>query len=298
MKILLAGASGLIGSSLINELLKSKYQVLQLVRGSKGTLENVSYLNWDPERKEVDISALQDCDAVINLAGETIFGQWTTEKKKRILESRVKTTTFLVDVVKSLKTPPRVFINASATGFKKARGDEKIFETGNDPAVFLEQVCQKWEMALKPIVESPIRCVVLRFGAVLSKDGGALKTMLPAFKFGLGGKLGSGTQGMSWIAIDDVVSSILFLLQNENCRGAFNIVSPFPVTNAELTELLSECLHRPAFFSMPAPFVRFIFGKLADELLLADAPFTPNKLLEAGFCFSYPDLKKALNHLL
>lgn len=297
MKIVIAGSSGLIGCALYTVLESRGHQVVRLVRKETPSLVGTQVL-WDPESGQLPERELADCDAVINLSGETIMGRWNSSKKQRLLQSRIAPTQLLVKAMTALESPPKVFLNASATGFYGARGDELLFETSAPPSGFLAQVCAQWERALEPALNKGIRCVAMRFGAVLSPDGGALKNMLPAFKLGLGGKIGSGAQHMSWITIDDVIQAIVYVLENSSCQGAYNFVTPNAVTNAELTCTLGKLLKRPTFLSMPSFMARLVFGAVADELLLADVAVQPHRLLTAGYQFLFPELEGALRHLL
>lgn len=298
MKIAVAGSSGLIGAALCSALVAGGHQVIRLVRNDTHAPLIGTQVLWDPEKGELLERDLAGCDAVINLAGETIMGRWNGAKKQRLRRSRIIPTQLLVKKMTALESPPKVFLNASATGFYGARGDEILFETSVPPAGFLAEICAEWERALEPAMNKGIRCIATRFGAVLSLHGGALQNMLPAFKLGLGGKIGPGTQHMSWIAIDDAINAMIYVLSNSTCEGAFNFVTPNAVTNAELTHILGKLLRRPTLFSMPAFMARLVFGAVADELLLADVAVQPHKLLAAGYQFLYPDLEGALRHLL
>lgn len=296
MKILVAGSTGLVGKALSLSLEKN-YEVIKLVRKNKKL--DVNEFFWDPENGELSKDALEGVYAIVNLSGETISSYWTQSKKQKILSSRVVPTALLVNKALEQKDPPKIFINASATGYIGAKTDEVIFHPSEEPfRGFLSQVCDSWENAMKPAYNKNIRCLALRFGAILSKNGGALKSMMPAFKMGVGGCIGSGKQLMSWIAIDDVVNAIKHVLENDNCHGAYDFVSPIKVTNEEFTKKLGGVLNRPTFMSMPAFLVRILFGQLADEILLNSSDAKPRRLLESGYKFLYPDLEKALQHIL
>jgi len=292
MKIAIAGSSGLIGKALCAALENDNHQVLRLVRSKEACGSQA--IAWDPQTGQLERRALEGLDAIVNLAGENIFGRWTLAKKKRIVNSRKKSSELLVNTILALQSPPKVFLNASATGFYGARFDEVAFEPSTPSVHFLGNTCTQWEHAVQPLIDSQVRFALLRFGAVLSAKGGALKSMLTPFKLGLGGNLGSGEQYFSWIAIQDAVNAILFILQTEQCQGAFNMVAPNPVTNAELTKTLGKLLHRPTFLTLPTCMVKLIFGELAEDLLLNSAKLSPQKLLNAGYQFLYPQLKEAL----
>jgi hypothetical protein len=237
-------------------------------------------------------------DAVVHLAGESINGRWNAAKKQAIRESRVKGTRLLCETLVRLSHRPRVLVAASASGYYGDRGDEVLREESGAGSSFLSQVCQEWEAATKSAAERGIRAVNLRFGFVLSPAGGGLAKMLPAFKMGVGGKIGSGKQYMSWIAIDDLVQIILFATNTEALEGPANAVAPNPVTNLVFTKTLGRVLRRPAIFPMPAFAVRLAFGEMGKELLLASTRIEPARLLSAGYQFRFPELEGALRHLL
>lgn len=296
MKILVTGSSGLIGSSLVSSLLLNQHQVYKLVRSRADLLPHE--IAWDPHRGVINPELLEGLDAVVHLAGESIMGRWTYSKKKLIRESRVEGTRLLSTALSQLQHPPASFICASAIGYYGNRGEEILTEKSAKGRGFLADVCAEWEEATKSAVEKGIRTVNLRIGAVLSLNGGALKQMLTPFKWGLGGKFGSGKQYMSWIVLDDVVRIIDEAIQQKHLSGPVNAVSPYPVTNAEFTKTLGHVLHRPTLFNMPAYVVHLIFGQLGDEVLLNSARVKPEKLEETDFRFAYPHLEEALRHLI
>lgn len=285
MKILVSGSTGLIGSALIPFLKEKGHDVLKLVR-VKADLHS-DEIGWDPQRGVINPPLLEGIDAVIHLAGENIMGRWTDAKKKRIFTSRVEGTKLLC---KAFKTPPSVFICASAIGFYGNRGDEILTEESSKGLGFLSDVCSEWEKAAQVL---KTRVVNARFGMVLSKRGGALKQMLPVFKWWMGGVMGSGNQWMSWVAIEDVLRAIDFILISQ-LTGPVNIVSPNPVTNLEFTKTLGNVLHRPTFMGMPTWAVKLVFGEMGEELLLSSQRVLPQKLENAGYRFTYPQLKEAL----
>ena len=241
---------------------------------------------------------LEGFDAVVHLAGEPITGRWNATKKRAIRDSRIKGTRLLCETVAGLSSRPRVLVAASASGYYGDRGDEVLREESEAGSSFLSKVCQDWEAATEPAAESGIRVVNLRIGFVLSPAGGGLAKMLPAFKMGVGGKIGSGKQYLSWIAIDDLVQIILFAITTEVLKGPANAAAPNPVTNSEFSTTLGRVLGRPAIFPMPAFAVRLAFGEMGDELLLASARMEPARLRRAGYQFRFPQLEGALRKLL
>jgi len=296
MKVLFSGSHGLIGKALVTRLEADGHEILRLVRHAPSSEAEIE---WSPDRYSIALARLEGFDAVIHLAGENIAaGRWNEEKKKRIRESRVKGTKLLADAMADLSRPPKTLISASAVGYYGNRGDEPLSETsapGND---FLSQVCVEWEKATVLAAEKGIRVVNTRFGIILSPDGGALAKMLTPFRMGVGGKIGSGKQWMSWIALEDVVEGLKYALTNESLRGPVNFVAPNPVTNAEFTKTLGRVLSRPTLFPVPAFAARIAFGEMADALLLSSQRVAPTRLKEADYRFSYPELKQALSHVL
>jgi uncharacterized protein (TIGR01777 family) len=300
MKIIVTGASGLVGSSLVPTLIGRGHEVTQLVRrASKGTNAGVREVEWRPERGEIDAAALAGHDAAVHLAGESIAaGRWTDERKRRIRESRVRGTKLLAETLARSNAPPRVLVSASATGYYGDRGDEVLTEESAAGEGFLPEVCRAWEAATGPASAAGIRTVCLRFGLILSAEGGALAKMLPPFKLGVGGNVGSGRQFYSWVSLADVVDIVHFALASERVSGAANVVAPQAVTNAEFTKTLGRVLSRPTFFPAPAFGLRLAFGEMADALLLASARVEPKRLRAAGYTFKHPQLEGALRHAL
>jgi uncharacterized protein (TIGR01777 family) len=243
-------------------------------------------------------NAVSGMDVVVHLAGESIVGRWNAARKKAIRESRVVGTSNLARALARATVKPRVFICASAVGFYGNRGDEIMRETSPPGTGFLPDVCVEWEAATRPAADAGIRTVMVRIGVVLSPRGGALEKMLLPFKLGLGGKLGSGNQWMSWIDVEDLISAFLHVIATESLTGPVNAVSPNPVTNAEFTGTLAGVLHRPAFFAMPAFAARIVLGEMADELLLASQRVVPDQLQASGFSFRHPELRGSLERLL
>jgi len=295
MRVVIAGASGLVGSALIPELENNGHDVVRLVRNSPRAGE----LEWHPNQDEIDPAMLDGFDAVINLAGESIAeGRWTEEKKKRIRDSRVHGTHLLSEGIAKLTRKPRAFLCASATGIYGDRGDERLDEQSESGGGFLAGVCREWEKACEPAIKAGVRVVNLRFGPILARAGGMLEKMLTPFKMGLGGKIGSGKQYISWVAIDDVVAAMKLALEDESIRGPLNIVAPNPVTNERFTKALGEALSRPTVMAMPAFAARLAFGEMADEMLLVSQRVLPKRLNTAGFQFENPDLTQALQRYI
>ncbi|HEU4598061.1 MAG TPA: TIGR01777 family oxidoreductase [Pyrinomonadaceae bacterium] len=302
MKIIVTGSTGLVGSALVRSLLSEGHQVTRMVRGGSQTFRapGTSAVSWNPERGTVEAAELEGHDAAVHLAGESIAGgRWTEEKKRRILDSRVKSTRLLAETLAGLRDKPKVLVSASAIGFYGNRGDEVLREESVSGEDFLSEVCREWEKAALPASQAGIRVVHLRIGIVLSADGGALAQMLTPFKFGLGGPIGGGRQYMSWVALDDVVGIIKHALAHEEVRGPVNTVAPQPATNAEFVKALGRALNRPAVLPMPAFALRLALGKeMADSLLLTSARVEPARLKATGYHFAHPELEGALRHVL
>jgi len=294
MKVLITGASGLIGTALQPRLRAKGHDALL---ASRSEPKDDSWIQWDPENGFADPSKLEGIDAVVHLAGETVSGlRWTDEKKKAIRNSRVVGTRSVVDAISELETRPRVLVSASAIGFYGDRGDEVLTETSKSGKTFLAEVSREWEAESRRAEDSGVRTVLLRTGIVLSKDGGALGTMLMPFKLGLGGVVGDGKQWMSWVSLDDHVDVIVFALENDNVRGAVNSVSPDPVTNEEFTKVMGEVLYRPTFIPVPEFAVHMMFGEMGEALLLDSTRVIPKRLTDLGYKFKFPDLKKAIEN--
>jgi uncharacterized protein len=293
MKILISGSSGLIGSAAATALKSDGHDVVHLVRPGKPP--NPGDVQWDPMRATVDVAALEGVEVVIHLSGAGIAdGRWTEERKQLLRSSRIDTTRVLVDSLSRLKQKPRVLIVASAIGYYGNRGDEILTESSTTGTDFLALVCRDWEAEASRAAARGIRTVMLRTGVVLSGKGGALPKMLPLFKLGLGGRLGSGQQWMSWIAIEDVVGIIRNAIANEQVSGPVNVVAPNPVRNEEFTRLLAAMLHRPTIFPAPAFMLRLAMGEMADAVLLGSDRVKPERMLAAGYKFRFEILEPAL----
>lgn len=304
MKILISGSTGLIGTELIDLLKRKGHQPVRLVRHG-GRFEEPQ-VGWNPSKGLFNAHELEGMDAVVHLAGESIAaGRWTEERKKKIMDSRVKGTRLLAETMARMGNPPPTFISVSAVGYYGNRGDEILTEVSGPGEGFLADVCRQWEAAAQPAKENKhIRVVHTRFGMVLSPKGGALKAMYWPFRLGLAGNLGSGKQYMSWVALPDVAGAILHVLTHPEIRGVVNVTAPHPVTNAEFTKTMRQVLF-PSFLPMhywtppaPAIAVQAALGEMGKELLLASQRVTPVMLQETGYQFQYPDLKPALQSML
>ena len=296
MKILISGASGLIGSALKTALRERGDRVLSLTRRNA---RNDSEITWDPSSDTLDPTRLTNIDGVIHLAGENIASRrWSTAQKARIRDSRVRGTTLLAQTLASISPLPKVFISASAIGYYGNRKDEILTEESQPGEGFLPDVSIAWENAAKLATEAGIRTVHPRIGVVLSPDGGALGKMLVPFKLGVGGIIGSGNQYMSWITLDDLISLFLFAIDDKSISGAINTVSPTPVTNREFTKTLGRVLSRPTIFPLPAFAAKLALGEMADALLLASTRVISSRLENTNFSFAHPHLEPALRHLL
>ena len=296
MDVLVSGSSGLVGSALVSALGDEGHQVRRLTRSGSSSPEGG--VRWDPSSGMIDAAGLEGVDAVVHLAGENIVGRWTAAKKARIRDSRVEGTYLLSGALAKLSTPPKVMVCASATGYYGDRGNELLTEESAPGHNFLAGVCQEWEAAADPAREAGVRVVHMRFGIVLSTEGGALATTLPIFKLGGGGRVGSGCQYQSWIALDDVTGAILHALSTDSLSGPVNATVPDPPTNIEYTKTLGRVLGRPTVFPLPAPVARLVLGEVADELLLASQRIEPARLKESGYSYRYPQLEGAFRHLL
>jgi uncharacterized protein (TIGR01777 family) len=293
MKILISGASGLVGTALTSALRADGHRVAHFIR--TGTAQAEGDVRWDPGKGVVDLAAMEEAHAVVCLNGASIAGgRWTKARKQALGDSRIQPVRLLVQSFEKLKQKPRVFLCASAIGFYGNRGDEILTEASASGTDFLSEVCRQWEAEAMRAQGHGIRTANLRFGVVISIRGGALARMLLPFKMGVGGRLGDGRQWMSWVALDDVVGSIRFMIENESFSGPVNIVSPRPVQNAEFTRVLASILHRPAIFPAPAFALRLALGELADALLLASQRVEPERLGAAGYPFRFNHVEPAL----
>ena len=297
MKVLISGGSGLIGSALTNALRADGHVVSHFIRPG-GTAAPGDVL-WNPSRATVDVPALEGHDAIVHLSGASIAGgRWTDKRKAILRSSRVDSTRVLVDSLTRLKQRPRVFVCASAIGYYGDRGDELLTESSGYGNGFLSILCRAWEAEAGRAAANGIRTVIARFGVILAMQGGALPQMLTPFKLGFGGRLGSGKQWISWVALEDVVRVLRTAIDNENVNGPVNVVAPQPVQNAEFTAVLAGVLHRPAIFPAPAFALRLALGQMADALLLSSQRVQPEKLAKLGYKFRYETLQSALQAIL
>ena len=297
MKILISGASGLVGTAAGDALRRDGHIVGQFVR--PGGTARAGDVRWDPASGTADLAAMEGADAVICLSGASVGeGRWTAERKKVLRSSRVDLTRVLVDSLGRLKQKPRVFVAASAVGYYGNRGDEILTESsagGND---FIAELARDWETESMRAEAAGIRTVILRFAVILSPKGGALARMVLPFKLGAGGRLGSGKQWMSWVALEDVVEIVRAAISDERMRGPVIVAAPGPVQNAEFTRVLAKVLRRPAIFPAPPFALRIALGEMADGLLLASQRVIPEKLRAAGYRFRYENLESALREIL
>jgi uncharacterized protein (TIGR01777 family) len=293
MRVLVSGASGFVGSAICRRLRERGDTVERLVRGAAdGVL-------WDPTTGRFDPAAAEGADAVVHLAGESVFSGRLNEKRKAaIRDSRVTGTRLLAEGLARLERPPRVIACASATGFYGDGGDAEQNEASPVGRGFLAEVCRDWESACAPAAERGIRVANLRIGLVLSTEGGALGKMLPVFRLGLGGRVGDGRQWMSWITLGDLVRVVEWVLFDDALAGAVNAVAPHPVRNDEFTHALARVLRRPAVLPVPAIVLRLALGEMADELLLSGTRAVPKRLSERGFRFEHAQIEPALRALL
>jgi uncharacterized protein len=295
MNILISGSTGLIGSELSSFLSRDQHRIIRLVRRANAGTNEVS---WDPDKGILDPQSLERLDAVVHLAGENIAsGRWTEKKKQRIRESRINGTRLLAQSLSRLFEPPKVLVSISAVGYYGDRGDELLNEESNPGSGFLPDLCRQWEAATEEVIIRGIRVVIPRVGMVLSPKGGAMERMLPIFRLGLGGRIGSGRQYMSWIALPDLVGIICYAIQTPSLHGPVNSVSPNPVTNIDFSQALGRALSKPAPFALPAFAARFAFGEMANEALLASTRVAPTRLIQSGYKFQFSELDGALRHL-
>ena len=289
MRIVLAGASGFLGSALRASLAGSGHETRLLTRG----------VEWDPDGGRVDAAALDGADAVVHLGGESLSaGRWTDARKERIRSSRVRSTALLAGAAARMAKPPEVFAVASAVGFYGDRKDEELVETSPPGVGFVPELCRAWEEAARPARDRGIRTLHFRTAIVLGPGGGILSRMIGPFRWGLGGRIGPGTQWWSWISIDDAVGAMRHALERRDLAGPVNLSAPGAVTNREFTRTLGRVLRRWTIFPLPAFAARLAFGEMADGLMLASARVKSARLLESGYAFRFPELEGALRHVL
>jgi uncharacterized protein (TIGR01777 family) len=302
MKILITGSTGLVGTALTQDLQRAGHTVCRLIRPGVSTQSIGNShgfdVNWNPATGELGGAAV-GADAVVNLAGASIAeGRWTAQRKQLLRSSRVDTTRALVQALAKMSARPRVLVSASATGYYGNRGDETLTESSQPGDDFLSGIAKEWESEALKAEALGIRIVRARFGVILSKQGGALPQMIRPFHFGVGGKISTGKQWLSWITLDDVIAILRLALENANITGPLNVVSPQPITNADFTKILAVALHRPALFPAPAFALRLILGEMADALLLSSQRVLPAQLQKLNHQFQHPDLQTALQGIL
>jgi len=289
--ILITGATGLVGRPLCEHLKAVGHQVRTLSRGGKGDFQ------WDPAKGEFPVEALQGVDAMVHLAGESVARRWTIEVKRRILDSRVQSTQLLAQRILESESRP-AFISASGINYYGYDRDEPVDESSASGEGFLAEVCRQWEAAVQPLEQAGCRCAYVRTGVVLSAEGGALAKMLPPFKAGVGGRIGSGRQAMSWIALSDLVRLYTACVEDPGFSGPINAVAPEPVSNRKFAETLGKVIGRPTFFPTPAFAIRTLFGEMGKETVLSNLAVQPEFLTQHDFEWSYPELESALRQTL
>jgi uncharacterized protein len=294
MKIVISGASGLIGSAAAQRWRREGHEVLRLVRRPVREAAAPDAVHWQPADGRIDTGRLEGADLLLHLAGENLMGLWTTAKKQRIRDSRIRGTRVLSEAVAALPAPPATMLCASAIGYYGSRHDEVLTEESPAGEGFLADTCRQWEAAAAPAAERGVRLVHLRFGLVLSRRGGALRTMLRPFRLGLGGRIGDGTQYMSWITLGDALRAITFAAGTTTLRGPVNLTAPHPVTNSEFTKALGRAIRRPTILPVPAWPLRLLPGDMGREMFLASVRAFPHRLQEAGFHFDHEEIDETL----
>ena len=298
MRVVITGATGFIGRALC-EALHRDYEIIALSRDARRAATSVGdwaeVVEWDGRTTGSWLKHADGAFAIINLVGENVAsGRWNESKKADILHSRLDSSRAVIDAIKQVKTKPTVVIQASAVGYYGSRRDEQLDESSMPGDGFLANVCRKVENLAETIEQLGIRCVIIRTGVVLGRNGGALARLAQPFRYFLGGHLGSGSQWFSWISLDDEIAAIRLLTENEQYRGAFNLTAPQPVTMRDFCKTLGKVLHRPGWLHIPSFLLRIALGEMADEMLLSGQRVLPKRLLDAGFEFRYPDVEQAL----
>ncbi|MFZ0565720.1 MAG: TIGR01777 family oxidoreductase [Chlamydiales bacterium] len=293
MKIVIAGSSGFIGSHLVPFLQEKGHELILLSRTSK---HKAQY--WNPEAGQIDPSAIEGANVVINLCGASIVGRWNEKKMEELRESRFISSKFLCDTIMHLRNPPKLYISASAIGYYGDRGDKVLTETSLSGHGYLAEICRRWESIPEKLTKKSVRVVLARFGPVLGEGGGILKRMKKPFQMGFGAVLGSGKQMMSWIALDDVLEGIIYLIDHPEISGPVNFVSPHAVTNYEFTKTMAHLLNRPVFITVPRFALSFLFGSGGSEVFLSSTHVQPERLLKSGFHFAYSNIEPALKKYL
>jgi uncharacterized protein (TIGR01777 family) len=297
MVVAVTGATGLVGSAVCKAFGAAGDRIMRL--GRSPSIGSIDEILWNPEDGISNTARLERTDTIVHLAGESIAnGRWTSNKKERIHNSRVRGTHKLCEQIAEMERPPQVLVCASAIGYYGDRGNVELTEQSEPGSGFLADVCREWEAATQPASDRGVRVVNLRIGVVLSRKGGALAQMLTPFRMGVGGRIGSGRQYWSWVHLDDVVGAIRHCIEHPDLRGAVNCVSPTPVTNLEFTKTLGKVLARPTILPMPRIGARLVLGQMANDLLLASTRVVPKRLTETGYQFARPDLVSALREEL
>ncbi|MGI8842946.1 MAG: TIGR01777 family oxidoreductase [Gemmatimonadaceae bacterium] len=295
-RVAIGGASGMIGGAVASALTSRGTKVERLVRSAKSSAPDEIW--WNPDENQIDGDRLAGVDAVLHFGGRSIDDRWTEEVKQEIRQSRIRSTRLLAETIAALDRRPRTLLVASGSHYYGDRDAEVLEESSARGHGFLTDVVVAWEAAADPARDAGVRVVNTRFGVVMAAKGGALDRMLPIFKMGAGGTLGHGRQWLSWIAIDDLVRAVLWLLDHPEIDGGVNVTSPNPVTNAEFTETLGRVLGRPTLVRVPALALKVMYGEMGETLLLGSQRMVPRRLLDAGFTFDYPELEAALRHVL
>lgn len=296
----ITGSTGLVGAVITNHFSAKNFHITPIVQSSTPLNANQKVIRWDIDFGKIDAEALEGHDIVIHLAGANISSQrWTKDYKNKIKDSRIRSTRLLANTILQLKKPPRILLSASAVGFYGygLTNDQKDEESAHGKD-FLADVCREWESASENVQHKGVRVVYLRFGVILAKHGGALAKMLPIFKLGLGGKIATGRQMMSWVALDEIPFVIDHICNKESLKGPVNVVSPQSVTNEDFSNILGEVLNRPAKFPVPGIMLKILFGEMAESLLMNGQNAVPKKLLKSGYHFQYSDLKNTLQKIL
>ncbi len=300
MKILMTGGTGFVGTQLTSRLIQDGHGVTILTRslkGAKGSSPGMSYLEGDPTKKGAWQEVIKNHDAVINLAGASIFSKWTEEHKKAIRESRVNTTRNIIEGIPSYPGNPFTFISTSAVGYYGFHGDEELNEDSLPGTDFLARIAVEWEGEALKAKDKGARVVITRFGIVMGEKAGALSQMIPLFKKYIGGPIGSGKQWFSWVHIKDLTEAFAFLLKHSEISGPVNVCSPNPIRNSDLAKALGKALHRPSFIPAPAFMVKLVLGEFGS-VILEGQRVIPRRLVESGFVFQYPDIEKALQSIV
>ena len=299
MRILVSGGSGLIGQALITTLLSEGHQIVQLVRRNTNPGALTEEFLWDPEHEIFDYKDVGSIDIAIHLSGSSIAGaRWSGKRKLLIRNSRVLSTQLLSKSLGQMTNPPKLLIVASGMGFYGDRGDEPLNERSGPGNGFLADTAVEWESATKSAKKAGIRVVNARFGLIISRNGGLLKTLKIPFRFALGGHLGDGSQWWPWISLDDAVNCLSFLIKKDDISGAVNVTSPSPVRNCELTSAISNVLSKPAWFNLPKSLIKITLGQMGTETMLHSQRALPKVLLDAGFRWHYENLEEILRREL